>query len=134
MSDQKSICLPKIATETVIKACRKVVTGGLENDSISICTAIRLETILFFSGNGPEEDQTEANITHKIALSVFKGVSKTWPRFSGDIMYPVPSTDKNISAPDAYSSNLLKNDLYAGEYGRARIELARYVFFKLGGT
>lgn len=48
----------------------------------------------------------------------------TWSRYSGDPGFPVPSCDKDLKLMDAYYN---ANNLYEGEYGCARMELAMHL-------
>lgn len=56
---------------------------------------------------------------------------KTWPHYSGDISFPVPSPDKSIEAIDAYFDK--SNDLWDRdtEYGRLRWDLLDHIIEEL---
>lgn len=57
----------------------------------------------------------------------FRDSFKTWPHYSGDISFPVPSSDKSIEAIDAYFDK--GNDLWDRdtEYGRLRWDLLDHI-------
>ena len=61
----------------------------------------------------------------------FRNSFKTWPHYSGDISFPVPSTDKSIDAIDAYFDNLY--DLWDRdtEYGRLRWDLLDHIIAEM---
>lgn len=56
---------------------------------------------------------------------------KTWPHYSGDIDFPVPSPDKSIASIDAYFDNLY--DLWDRdtEYGRLRWDLLDHIIAEM---
>lgn len=56
---------------------------------------------------------------------------KTWPHYSGDEGFPVPSPDKSIEAIDAYFDN--KGDLWDRdtEYGRLRWDLLDHIIAEI---
>lgn len=56
---------------------------------------------------------------------------KTWPHYSGDSSFPVPSPDVSIEAIDAYFDNL--GDLWDRdtEYGRLRWDLLDHIIKEL---
>lgn len=56
---------------------------------------------------------------------------KTWPHYSGDFSFPVPSPDKSIEALDAYFDK--SNDLWDcnTEYGRLRWDLLDHIIKEL---
>lgn len=64
-------------------------------------------------------------------LRQFLNSFKTWPHYSGDIDFPVPSPDKSIDAIDAYFDNL--GDLWNRdtEYGRLRWDLLDHIIKEL---
>ena len=57
----------------------------------------------------------------------FEGILReafmAWPKFSGDIDYPVPSTTKGVSAKEMY---LCTPNKWEGEYGQLRFELLEF--------
>lgn len=57
----------------------------------------------------------------------FRDSFKTWPHYSRDIGFPVPSPDKSIASIDAYFDNL--DDLWDRdtEYGRLRWDLLDHI-------
>lgn len=57
----------------------------------------------------------------------FRDSFKTWPHYSGDISFPVPSPDKSIEAIDAYFDN--QDDLWdhGTDYGRLRWDLLDHI-------
>ena len=57
----------------------------------------------------------------------FRASFKTWPHYSGDIEFPVPSPDKSIEAIDAYFDR--GNDLWDRytAYGRLRWDLLDHI-------
>lgn len=57
----------------------------------------------------------------------FRASFKTWPHYSGDIDFPVPSPDKSMDATDAYFDE--SNDLWDRdtEYGRLRWDLLDHI-------
>ena len=52
----------------------------------------------------------------------------TWPKYSGDYDYPVPSLCKDWLARDQYS---MAEDMWAGAYGELRIELLNHCISEL---
>ena len=72
------------------------------------------------------------NVVHphqRLALGKWKEACfVTWPEFSGDIHYPVPSPYEDYTARDMYCGNLHK---YSGEYGQRRINLALHLLDNL---
>lgn len=61
----------------------------------------------------------------------FLACFKTWPHYSGDIDFPVPSPDKSIEAIDAYFDK--SNDIWDRdtEYGRLRWDLLDHIIKEL---
>ena len=53
---------------------------------------------------------------------------KTWPKYSGDIDYPVPSPYKDLSAATQYGMAM---DMWEGAYGELRIELLDHCIYEL---
>lgn len=51
-----------------------------------------------------------------------------WPHYSGDLGFPVPSMDKDVRTMDAYYHS---GDLYVGEYGDMRKNLAGFLARRL---
>ena len=67
--------------------------------------------------------------SQRLAVAQWReGCFVTWPEFSGDIHYPVPSPHVDYTAQGVYAGNLHK---YDGEYGAARIRLAQYMLSTL---
>lgn len=50
-----------------------------------------------------------------------------WPKFSGDISYPVPSTDKSLDEYHIYCEYNKDDRLWTGEYGDLRKELLDFL-------
>lgn len=61
----------------------------------------------------------------------FRDSFKTWPHYSGDSSFPVPSPDKSVEAIDAYFDEQL--DLWDRdtEYGRLRWDLLDHIIKEL---
>lgn len=61
----------------------------------------------------------------------FRDSLKTWPHYSGDSSFPVPSPDKSVEAIDAYFDEQL--DLWDRdtEYGRLRWDLLDHIIKEL---
>lgn len=61
----------------------------------------------------------------------FRASFKTWPHYSGDISFPVPSPDKSIDAVDAYLDK--SNDLWDRDtaYGRLRWDLLDHIIAEI---
>lgn len=61
----------------------------------------------------------------------FRASIKTWPHYSGDHSFPVPSPDRSIAAIDAYFDE--SNDLWDRdtEYGRLRWDLLDHIIKEL---
>lgn len=57
----------------------------------------------------------------------FRDSFKTWPHYSGDISFPVPSPDVQIEAIDAYFDNLGVLWDRDTEYGRLRWDLLDHI-------
>ena len=51
-----------------------------------------------------------------------------WPEFSGDNTYPVPSTESDWDAGGMFN---FADDVWIGEYGQLRMELARFIIGKV---
>lgn len=67
--------------------------------------------------------------SQRSAFQVWKEACfESWPEFSGDIHYPVPSPYEDYTARDIYCGNLHK---YSGEYGQRRINLALHLLDNL---
>lgn len=61
----------------------------------------------------------------------FRDSFKTWPHYSGDPSFPVPSPDESVDAIDAYvykSNDLWDRDT---EYGRLRWDLLDHIIKEL---
>lgn len=61
----------------------------------------------------------------------FRASFKTWPHYSGDISFPVPSPDGSIEAIDAYFNNLGDLRDRDTEYGRLRWDLLDHIIEEL---
>ena len=61
----------------------------------------------------------------------FKASFKTWPHYSGDHSFPVPSPDKSVDAIYAYFDE--SNDLWDRdtEYGRLRWDLLDHIIAEM---
>lgn len=61
----------------------------------------------------------------------FRACFETWPHYSGDDSFPVPSPDKSMDAIDAYFYD--GNDLWDRdtEYGRLRWDLLDHIIKEL---
>ena len=53
---------------------------------------------------------------------------RTWPKYSGDPDYPVPSANKDWSAQEQYGRVM---DMWEGAYGELRIELLDHCISEL---
>lgn len=81
--------------------------------------------------NGPEN--RDVGICAQFDLSdseerwQFRACFKTWPHYSGDIDFPIPSPDESMNAVDAYFDK--GNDLWDRdtEYGRLRWDLLDHI-------
>jgi len=62
--------------------------------------------------------------------SFFCACCRNWPEFSGDIQFPVPSFDPDMSAMGAYMAAWDKWN-HATDYGKARLRLMRFFIEKL---
>tara|TARA_R110002073_G_scaffold244480_2_gene406514 strand:- start:354 stop:647 length:294 start_codon:yes stop_codon:yes gene_type:complete len=61
-------------------------------------------------------------------MPAIKRIFKKWPKFSGHILYPVPSPFHNKNAEYAF---LLCDEMYYGEYGKLRLELLDFILEEL---
>lgn len=61
----------------------------------------------------------------------FRASFETWPHYSGDDSFPVPSPDKSMDAIDAYFNE--SNDLWdrGTEYGRLRWDLLDHIIAEM---
>jgi len=64
------------------------------------------------------------DLTGMNALKLLKEYFKTWEHYSGDEIYPVPSTNKNCSAEEYYDSSF---NLWSGKQGKLRRSLCRHI-------
>ena len=53
----------------------------------------------------------------------------SWDKFSGDVYYPVPSTDTRLTSADMYDSVYYSEDcnMWTGEYGNLRKDLCLHI-------
>lgn len=56
-------------------------------------------------------------------LELLEESLETWPHYSGDIAYPIPSLHEDFTPRDVYWSDIPK---WEGEYLRLRMDLARH--------
>jgi hypothetical protein len=87
-----------------IKFYTEVPTVGVGKEEYGLCT------------NAP---------TYSPHVEVCK-LTRSWPEYSGDITYPVPSTNKKHSADQMYNSNCEKYSK-TSKYGKSRLALAKYL-------
>lgn len=68
---------------------------------------------------------------NQVERQQYRDSFKTWPHYSGDPSFPVPSTDGFTEAIDAYFDNL--GDLWDRdtEYGRLRWDLLDHIIKEL---
>lgn len=59
----------------------------------------------------------------------FNPIVKTWPKYSGDLYYPIPSLTKRATPYRDY--NLSKGQRWTGEYLKLRLELIDFVIEEL---
>ena len=77
------------------------------------------------SGNAPLSqgvcgvfgDRFDVELRSLLPSSVYQ----SWEHFSGDVCYPVPSTDPDHTAGSMYYSCLAKCEMWSGEYGKLRM-------------
>jgi hypothetical protein len=56
-------------------------------------------------------------------------LGQLWPKFSGECMYPIPSTSDIATSPEiSYLQHQLNTTLWEGEQGYLRRELCQYIF------
>lgn len=65
------------------------------------------------------------------ALSSRLDIFKSWPYYSGSLMYPVPSVNDGMTTMGMYNISSGYTKMYEGEYGELRMSLARHVREKL---
>jgi hypothetical protein len=66
--------------------------------------------------------QFNGGFVHESAHKAMRKVVLDWKHFSGDLSYPIKGDD--CSARDMFNKT---RNMYAGEYGRMRIELANLI-------
>lgn len=110
--------------ETVAKALERVINRGLTSQGYQgLCT------VLAYSTTNVWIDSVGSPVKNRNHLREWlENNFRSWPEFSGDIEYPVPSFIENVSA------NLMYNDnpLYMGEYGESRLRLAAHLLDNIG--
>ena len=63
-----------------------------------------------------------------VAYNVIEYLSPKWPKYSGDIAYPVPSPNGKETPMYAYNYS---DNLWTGEYGQLRYELLDFLIEEL---
>ena len=63
-----------------------------------------------------------------VAYDVIEYLSPKWPKYSGDIAYPVPSPNGKETPMYAYNYS---DNLWTGEYGQLRYELLDFLIEEL---
>lgn len=98
----------------LLTALKQLRENGPKNRDVGICSQFDLYG--FYSSE--ERRQLRASF-------------KTWPHYSGDIDFPVPSPDKYMEAVDVYFDE--GNDLWDrdAEYGRLRWDLLDHIIKEL---
>lgn len=95
----------------LLTALKQLRENGPKNRDAGICSQLDL-----YGSYSSEEQRWQ-----------FIASFMTWPHYSGDISFPVPSPDKSIEAIDAYFDK--SNDLWDRdtEYGRLRWDLLDHI-------
>jgi hypothetical protein len=98
----------------------RILDGQISNTGYGMCSEVRRQLTM-------QEDI----LFHEIREPLFR----SWPEFSGNITYPVPAPKhdvENLDSKDAaefeYSSC---HEMYEGEYGTSRKNLAKYMVAEL---
>lgn len=97
---------------------RQQVDAGENNLYAGIC--ISVDEVMYINGV-PMCDSTHARARRK-------EIFRTWPKFSGTLSYPVPSTNPELSAEACFH---FTSDKWSGEYGQLRRELLDYLIEEL---
>lgn len=92
------------------------ITHNTFSESKGICENV----IRAFSNNATTRYYENYAIVHRLKAHFI-----TWPKFSGDRAYPVPSECIGESGCSIY--NRVHDNMYIGEYGKLRMELIDYL-------
>ena len=95
----------------IIKKLKPIIRGVRE-DMFGLCMHIVVGL--------PSNDKT-------IVYSVIEPIFRKWPHFSGSILYPIPDVCSGDPS-DAFNNTF---DMYTGEYGKLRLELAQFMIDNL---
>ena len=72
--------------------------------------------------------ESHSKIGYMFAGDILNHVMAKWPKYSGQINFPVPSTNKKYSHGQMY---LITKQKYKYKYGKLRLELAQFIIDEL---
>ena len=112
--------IPMKTIENMLQALRKVrddyYNGGCDFDCcMGICSNVNRALY-------------KLDLHEVCPSSELRTLFETWPKYSGDVDYPVPSPSKDWSAAKQYG---MVADMWAGEYGELRLELLNHCISEL---
>ena len=98
----------------LLTALKQLRENGPKNRDVGICS--QFDMFGFYSSEQRRQ---------------FRDSFETWPHYSGDHSFPVPSPDESICAMDAYFDK--SNDLWDRdtEYGRLRWDLLDHIIAEM---
>lgn len=94
--------------ETLLDQLRRMAVGDVAQRCYGICSNV--------------SRAFEPKVHQQEVMPLLRRAYRVWPKWSGDLDYPVPHP--SLGCMGAYANTL---DLWAGEYGETRMELVHFL-------
>lgn len=110
--------------DTSMGICGNVIQLLVENFTNkvdrSLCIGLNMPTILYY-------EEFIYDLSNEILGAIIMPLFEQWPKFSGDLSFPVPDPDDKLGHSNVYHMGSDDYILWTGEYGNLRKELLDFL-------